>query len=128
MAVKAEWTTTKTPDGDMRVYVARPEGNGPFPGIIVIMEIFGVNEHIQDVTRRYAEEGFIAASPEVYHRLEEKEVPYEEMQKAFGLRSQLTDDQVMMDVDATYELLNNQPGIHKGQIGIVGYCYGGRVA
>ena len=56
MAVKAEWVTTKTPDGDMRVYVASPEGSGPYPAIIVIMEIFGVNEHIQEVTRRYAEE------------------------------------------------------------------------
>jgi carboxymethylenebutenolidase len=128
MAVKAEWVTTKTPDGDMRVYVASPEGSGPFPAIIVIMEIFGVNEHIQEVTRRYAEEGFVAASPEVYHRLAQKEASYEDMQVAFGLRQQLTDDQVMMDVDATYELLNNRPNVHKGQVGIVGYCYGGRVA
>ena len=128
MAVKAEWVNAETPDGDMRVYLARPEGNGPFPAIIVIMEIFGVNEHIQDVTRRYAEEGFVAASPEVYHRFETKDVPYENMQEAFALRGRLSDDMVMMDVDATYELLNSRPEVRKGQVGIVGYCYGGRVA
>ncbi len=128
MAVQAEWVTAKTPDGDMRVYLARPEGNGPFPAIIVIMEIFGVNEHIQDVTRRYAQEGFVAAAPEVYHRFETKDVPYENMQEAFALRGRLSDDMVMMDVDATYDLLNNRPEVRKGQIGIVGYCYGGRVA
>jgi carboxymethylenebutenolidase len=128
MAVQADWVTTQTPDGPMRVYVARPEGAGPFPGLIVIQEIFGVNDHIQDVTRRFAAEGFVAAAPEVYHRLAQKEVPYEDLQTAFGLRSQLTDDQVMMDVDATYELLNRDPQVRQGQIGIVGYCYGGRVA
>lgn len=128
MAVQAEWVTTKTPDGDMRVYLARPDGGGQHPAIIVIMEIFGVNEHIQDVTRRYAEEGFVAAAPEVYHRLPQTEVPYTEMQAAFAMRGQLSDDQVMMDVDATYELLNNRPEVAKGQVGIVGYCYGGRVA
>jgi len=128
MAVKAEWVTTKTADGDMRVYVASPEGSGPYPAIIVIMEIFGVNEHIQEVTRRYAEEGFVAASPEVYHRLPQKEASYDDMQVAFGLRQQLTDPQVLMDVDATYNLLNDRPNVQKGQVGIVGYCYGGRVA
>jgi len=128
MAVKAEWATTKTPDGDMRVYVARPEGNESLPGIIVIQEIFGVNDHIQDVTRRYAEQGFVAAAPEIYHRFDRKDVPYTEMQAGFALRQQLSDDQVMDDVNATFDLLNNRPDVQKGQIGIVGFCYGGRVA
>jgi carboxymethylenebutenolidase len=127
MAVQAEWVTTKTPDGDMRVYVASP-GGGPHPAIIVIQEIFGVNDHIQDVTRRFAEEGFIAAAPEIFHRFEQKEVPYSDMQTAFGLRNQLSDDQVMTDVNATYDVLNSRSDVSRGQVGIVGYCYGGRVA
>jgi carboxymethylenebutenolidase len=128
MAVKTEWVNARTPDGEMRVYVARPEGNGPFPAIIVIQEIFGVNEHMQDVTRRYAEEGFVAGCPEVYHRFETKETSYDDMPAAFALRGRLSDDMVMADVNATYELLNSRPEVRKGQIGIVGYCYGGRVA
>ena len=128
MAVQTEWVTTQTADGEMRVFVARPEGNQSLPGIIVIQEIFGVNGHIQDVTRRYAEQGFVAAAPEIYHRFEQRDVPYSDMQTAFGLRRQLSDDQVMMDVDATFELLNNRQDVQKGQVGIVGFCYGGRVA
>ena len=130
MPVQAEWVTTSTPDGDMRVYLARPEGTGPWPGLIVIQEIFGVNDHIQDVTRRFAAEGFVAAAPELYHRFEESErdIPYSDLQRAFAVRSRLSDDMVMMDVDATYDLLNRRPDVRSGQIGIVGYCYGGRVA
>lgn len=127
MAVKTEWVTTKTPDGDMRVYIARPEGNEPLPGLIVIQEIFGVNDHIQDVTRRFAEQGYVAAAPEIYHRFERKEVPYTDIQAGFALRQRLSDDQVMMDVNATYDLLNSRPDVRHGQIGMVGYCYGGRV-
>ena len=128
MAVQAEWVTTQTPDGEMRIYVARPESGGPQPAIIVIQEIFGVNSHIQDVTRRYAQEGFVAAAPEIYHRFEQKETSYSDMQTAFALRGRLSDDMVMTDVNATFDYLNNQPYVAKGQIGIVGYCYGGRVA
>ena len=127
MPVKTEWVTTKTPDGDMRVYVARPEGSEALPGIIVIQEIFGVNDHIQDVTRRYAEQGFVAAAPEIFHRFERKEAPYSDIQAGFALRQRLSDDQVMDDVNATYELLNSRSDVQRGQIGIVGFCYGGRV-
>lgn len=129
MAVKTEWVTTKTPDGDMRVYVARPEGNESLPGLIVIQEIFGVNEHMQDVTRRYAEQGFVAAAPEIYHRAkkEDQDIPYTDMQRAFGVRQQLSDDQVMDDVNATFDLLGKRSDVNNGQVGIVGFCYGGRV-
>jgi carboxymethylenebutenolidase len=127
MAVKTEWVTTKTPDGDMRVYVARPDGSEALPGIIVIQEIFGVNDHIQDVTRRYAEQGFVAAAPEIYHRFEQKDAPYTDVQAGFKLRQQLSDDQVMDDVNATYNILNGRSDVRKGQVGIVGFCYGGRV-
>jgi carboxymethylenebutenolidase len=128
MPVQTEWVTTKTPDGDMRVYLARPEGPGPHPGIVVIQEVFGVNEHMQDVTRRYAEEGFVAASPEIFHRFEQREVPYADIQTAMGLRNQLSADMVMTDVNATVDLLNGRPEVTKGQLGIVGFCYGGNVA
>jgi carboxymethylenebutenolidase len=128
MAVQTEWATTQTPDGEMRVYVARPEGSQALPGVIVIQEIFGVNDHIQDVTRRFAEQGFVAAAPEIFHRFEEKEAPYSDVQKGFALRQRLSDDQVMDDVNATYNLLNSRSDVARGQVGIVGFCYGGRVA
>jgi len=52
----------------MRAFVARPDGAGPHPGIVVFQEAFGVNSHIRDVTARFAREGFVAIAPELFHR------------------------------------------------------------
>jgi carboxymethylenebutenolidase len=51
---------------DIEGYVAYPEGNGPHPAIIVLMEIWGVDEHIRDVARRFAQHGFVAMAPDMY--------------------------------------------------------------
>ena len=52
----------------MNAYLALPEGGGPAPSVIVWMEIFGVNDHIRDVTRRVAAEGYVAVAPDFFHR------------------------------------------------------------
>ena len=51
-------------DGQLPGYAARPDGAGPFPTILVIEEVFGVNEYIQDVCRRFAKVGYLAVAPE----------------------------------------------------------------
>ena len=58
------------PRGDERIptYPAQPRGKGPFPMIIVIHEIFGLHEHIRDIARRFAHEGYFAVAPELYFR------------------------------------------------------------
>jgi carboxymethylenebutenolidase len=117
--------TTQTKDGPMRVYVARPDDNQQRPAIVVIQEIFGVNDNIQTITRRFAEEGFVAGAPEIFHRFDQKQVPYSEGQTGMALRNQLSDDMVSEDANATVSLLK---GISNGRVGIVGFCYGGRVA
>ena len=63
--LSADWITLTTTDGPMRVYRVRPragEALDPPAGIIVLQEAFGVNDHIQDVTRRFAEEGYLASA------------------------------------------------------------------
>lgn len=127
MAVKTEWQTTQTSDGEMGVFVARPDDGQQHPGIVVIQEIFGVNDNIQDITRRLAQEGFVAAAPELFHRFDQKQVPYSEMQTGMALRGQLTADHVLEDCNATVRLLNGQQDVRNGQIGIVGFCFGGWV-
>ena len=54
--------------GSMGGYLARPTGAGPFPGVVVFMEIFGINSHIRDVTERVAREGYVAIAPDYFHR------------------------------------------------------------
>ncbi len=67
-AISKEWLHLAVGEETMRAYVARPSNQGPYPGIIVLQEAFGVNLHIRDVTERMAEEGYVAIAPELYHR------------------------------------------------------------
>lgn len=126
MAVKTEWQTTNTPDGEMRIYVAAPDDGNQHPGLVVIQEAFGVNNHIQDVARRYAEQGFVSAAPDLFHRFEHKLVEYSEMQTGMGQTAQMNADRIEMDVRAAVELLNSRADVKRGQIGTIGYCFGGR--
>ncbi|HME63202.1 MAG TPA: dienelactone hydrolase family protein, partial [Candidatus Binatia bacterium] len=71
-----------TPDGKMDAYVAQPKEGGPHPGIVVIQEAFGVNDHIKKVTERIAAEGYVAIAPDIFHREAERLIPYSDMPKA----------------------------------------------
>src|SRR5918995_4772547 len=53
-------------DREMEGYLALPEGEGPFPALIVIQEIWGLVNHIKDVARRFANEGYVALAPDLY--------------------------------------------------------------
>ena len=113
--------TLQTSDGPMRVYEATPDG--PAQGaVIVIQEAFGVNGHIEDVTRRVAAAGYHALSPELFHRSGERAVvPYDDVQQAIGHIQKVTNDAILLDVDACIKHLHEQ-GFTNHQIGIVGFC------
>ena len=115
-----------TADGPMAVYEAAPDGAAR-GAVIVIQEAFGVNEHIQDVTRRFAAEGYHAVAPAVFHRAGGGTAPYDDFTKVMPLFAGLTDDAVLMDVGATLGHLH-AAGFADASIGIVGFCFGGRVA
>jgi carboxymethylenebutenolidase len=123
-------TTVKidTADGAMEAYEARPSASGSHPAVIVLMEAFGVNKHIKEVTDRVAREGYVAVAPDLYHRQPERVVPYQDMQKAIGLMKTLEDPKVMDDVGAVLSYLKSQPHLKPGAIGIMGFCMGGRYA
>ncbi|MHB8619466.1 MAG: dienelactone hydrolase family protein [Chloroflexota bacterium] len=120
--------SVSTPDGEMGLFVARPEGDGPFPGLIVIQEAFGVNGHIQDVAQRFADQGYYAVAPELFHRFEVKDVPYGEYRTAMGMLGQMDDARIMNDVNAALSYLRGQSDVRHDRLGIVGYCFGGKVA
>ncbi len=117
-----------TPDGPMQVFEAIPDDqpSGAKGAIIVIQEAFGVNEHIEDVARRFAAEGYHAVAPALFHRAGGGTAPYDDFSKVMPLFEGLTDDGVLMDVDATIDHLHGA-GFADGSIGIVGFCFGGRV-
>ncbi len=115
-----------TSDGKMEAYESRPKNGGARPGIIVLMEAFGVNSHIKDVTERVAREGYVAIAPDLYHRESERLVPYNDLGKAVGIMNRLQDPKVMDDVGAAIAHLKSQSYLKQGAIGVTGFCMGGR--
>ncbi len=115
-----------TSDGKMEAWVAKPKEGGSYPGIVVLMEAFGLNDHIKKVTERVAREGYIAIAPDLYYREPERIVPYSELPKAIGLMNRLQDAKVMEDVGAAITYLKSQNDLKPGAVGVTGFCMGGR--
>jgi carboxymethylenebutenolidase len=115
-----------TPDGSMDVYEATPDGE-PKGAVIVVQEAFGVNDHIQDVTRRFAAAGYLAVAPAFFHRAGGGTAPYDDFSQVMPLFEGVSDDGILTDVDATLAHLEAR-GFDRTRIGIVGFCFGGRVS
>jgi carboxymethylenebutenolidase len=115
------------PDGEMRLYEAVPD-DGATAGIVVIQEAFGVNEYIEDVTRRFAEQGYHAVAPDLFHRAGGGTAPYDDFEKVLPLFAGLDgDDALLRDVDAALDHLAGA-GITGNHVGIIGFCFGGRIS
>lgn len=111
---------------DVPVYRAQPQGRKNLPVILVISEIFGVHEHIADVARRFAKQGYLALAPDLFVRQGDptKYNSIAELQKE--LIAKVPDAQVMGDLDAvvTWAAAN---GGNAAKLGITGFCWGGRI-
>ena len=127
-----EITTTairlRTADGEMKCHQAQPRGPGKFPAVIVIMEAFGLNDHIKDVTERIAHEGYVAIAPDLYYRESPNMVGYDQLQAAIGLMQTLVDEKVVQDLSSVINHLKAQNFVTTARIGITGFCMGGRIA
>ena len=126
MEITSTTVQLNTSDGKMEAYESRPKDGGARPGIIVLMEAFGVNSHIKDVTERVAREGYVAIAPDLYHRESERLVSYKDMGKAVEIMKRLQDPKVMDDVGAAIAHLKSQSYLKQGAIGVTGFCMGGR--
>src|SRR5689334_393825 len=100
-------------------YLARPDSDSPVPGIIVIQEWWGLNDHIKDVSRRFADVGFVALAPDLYHGKVVKE-PNDAQKAAMELDRERAAKE--MAGAATY--LKAQSYVMPKKIGIVGFCMG----
>ena len=100
-------------------YLARPEGDGPFPAVIVIQEWWGLVPHIKDVADRFAGEGFVALAPDLYHGQAATEPD-----GAMQLMRSLAWDSALHDLRASAKWLKAQP-FTNGKLGTVGFCMGG---
>ncbi len=117
-----------TADGPMPLHVVRPGSPGPRPAVVLLQEAFGVNDHIKDVCRRYADLGFVVVSPGLFHRQGSPVLPYSDIASAKKLIFELTDEQTAEDLRATVEWVRDDPQVDPANIAVVGYCFGGRCA
>lgn len=113
--------------GHMPVFVARPKAGGPYAGIIVVMEAFGLNNHIEDVASRIAAEGYVTVAPDLYYRESNAVVGYENLPDAIRLMTSLWDSKILQDIDAVVSFLQKQPDVEGDRIGMTGFCMGGRI-
>ncbi len=129
MEITTERVTLDVDGAAMGAYLVRPEGPGPFPAVIVWMEIFGVNSHIRDVTERIAREGYVALAPDFFHRtLPGVELGYDEAGFAEGMKGLggLDADEMIADQRAAVAYLKGLDGV-SGKIGAMGFCIGGHM-
>lgn len=114
----------------MQAYVARPENRGPSPAVIVFQEAFGVNAHIRDVTERFAEQGYVAIAPELFHRTAPAgfEIGYGDFPGVRPHMQAVTPEAAEADIRATHEWLRSSAQVRHDRISCVGFCMGGRVS
>ncbi len=127
MEVAGSSVQLDTSDGKMAAYMAQPIGGGSYPGVVVIQEAFGVNDHIKKVTERIAAEGYVAIAPDIYHREAERVISYAEMPKAIAALQRVVDAKAMEDVGSAIAHLKSQSNVKAGSIGVTGFCMGGRL-
>jgi carboxymethylenebutenolidase len=126
-------TTVTLVSGDLSIpaYLAQPPGTGPWPGVVVIQEVFGVNAHIQSVCQRLAGAGYLAIAPHIYHRqVANFAVGYTEADLALGRRYKLGTqaEELLQDMQAAIAYLYSAAGARFGGVGCLGFCFGGHVA
>lgn len=128
--VLREKVTLKISDGSsMDAFIARPTDSSVHPGVIVLQEAFGVNSHIRNVTERFAEQGYVAIAPELFHRTGPGfEGSYTDFSSVQPHMKAVTPERAEADLHAAFDWLRNQKTVQADNICSVGYCMGGRVS
>jgi carboxymethylenebutenolidase len=113
-------------DGSMPAYRAMPAQGGPFPTVLVVQEIFGVHEHIKDICRRLAKQGYLAVAPALYARQGDVSTIESIPEIIAKVVSKVPDKQVMSDLDATVAWAKADKGDTR-RLAVTGFCWGGRI-
>lgn len=126
-----ETERVQIPIGAQRMggYLARPAGGGRHPGVLVFMEIFGINAHIREVVERVAGEGYVALAPDFFHRTGPgAEYGYDDagMKRGMALFAQLDTEEMIADARAALAFLRGRDDA-TGKVGALGFCIGGHM-
>src|SRR5437762_14184838 len=119
MDVESQMVELPAAVGSMPAFLARPKEGARAPCVLVIQEAFGLNEHIKDVARRIAGEGYVALAPDLYWRGGKgRTVGYDQLPEAIGLMQSLQDPEVVSDVASGIAYLETQNSVRADRPGI----------
>jgi carboxymethylenebutenolidase len=120
--VSTQMVEFKANGGSTPGYLARPESDSPSLGVVVIQEWWGLNNHIKSIAERFAGEGFVALAPDLYHGQVAAEPD-----AARKLAMELEYPQAIKDIQGAVNYLRDQPFVQPKQVGVIGFCMGGRL-
>ncbi len=104
-------------------YLAKPDTNGPFPGILLITAIFGIDDEMKELADAWAADGFLVSVPDIFWR--QVPGPTADMEIAKGRMDDFDPEQGMKDIEDLINDLRGRPEC-QGKVGILGFCFGGR--
>lgn len=123
--VAGAWRIAGGGGDQINAYIARPDGPGPYPGVVLVHHLPGWDEFYREFARRFAEHGFIAIAPNLYERFGHG-TP-DEVTAIARAAGGVSDDSVVADSEAAMRWIKEQPSSN-GKVGIIGSCSGGRHA
>jgi carboxymethylenebutenolidase len=130
--LQKQWVNIPVFHNEMEAYLVKPGEKGSWPAIIVLMEIFGVNKHIQDVAERLAAQGYAVIAPNYYHRTTENlQLDYSDRSIVTGRKHKeaTTRENLLADLRATIQFLQEDADVlPKDKMACIGFCFGGHVA
>ena len=118
--LKTEMIEFPSNGGTTPGYLVEPKGNGPFPGVIVLQEWWGLIPHIKEVAERVAAEGFVVIAPDLYHGKQTDE-PNEAKKLAMALDRQ----RAILEVSDAAKYLAAREDVFPKKVGVMGFCMGG---
>lgn len=133
----------ETPSGRMETFVTHPEQGGPFPGVVIYMDVWGVREELFEIARRVGTQGYYCAVPDFYYRdgkvrhefrdaqnrmISLDALDEDRRQRVIASGRRLSNQMVIDDTGAILEFVHRGEPVRRGGMGAIGYCMGGRHA
>ncbi len=114
--------------GSLPIFSASPDDKMLRPGLILVHEIFGVNEHIKDLARRFAKEGYVVFAPDLFAYSPNLPVDRNDLGAMRHCWSSISDEQILDDLNAVFSFARKAAKVDASAIGAIGYCMGGAIA